>query len=271
MVATDPRNVSIFPKVTLAKPRPPAPVRSRPSPKSRNLLLAALPPDEYDRLLPMLEILTLKSRQVLSGPGEPPRHVYFPCGGFLSSTIVMENGTMVEVATIGREGMAGLATKWPAGAAPTNTLVVVQGDSCYRMSAEDFRREMDECDCFMELITLYGEAFLGVVMQSTGCNAAHGVEQRLARWLLLAHDRMEATEFPLTQEFVAMLLGATRQTVTVVAGELQKAGLITYQRGKIRIVNRKGLEAASCECYKVSANLLRAVVAPRRGSKARAK
>ena len=257
----------------MAKSRTPPSVRSRPAPKSRNLLLAALPQDEYDRLRPMLEIVPLKSRQVLSGPGEPPRHVYFPRGGFLSSTIVMENGAMVEVATIGREGMAGLATKWPSGPAPTNTLVVVQGDSdgCYRMAAEDFRREMDECDTFMELITLYGEAFLGVVMQSTGCNAAHGVEQRLAKWLLLAHDRMEATEFPLTQEFVAMMLGATRQTVTVVAGELQKAGLITYQRGKIRIVDRKGLEAASCECYKVSANLLGAVVARRPGPRARPK
>lgn len=256
----------------MTKSRTPSSVR-RPSTKSRNLLLAALPQDEYDRLRPMFEIVPLKSRQVLYGPGEPPQHVYFPRGGFLSSTIVMENGAMVEVATIGREGMAGLATKWPGGAAPTNTLVVVQGDSegCYRMTAEDFRREMDECDDFMELITLYGEAFLGVVMQSTGCNAAHDVEQRLAKWLLLAHDRMEATEYPLTQEFVAMMLGATRQTVTVVAGELQKAGLITYQRGKIRIVDRKGLEAVSCECYKVTANLLRAPTARRPGPKARAK
>ena len=235
-------------------------------------MLAALPQDEYDRLRPMFEIVLLKAKQVLHNPGEPSKHVYFPRAGFLSSTVVMENGAMVEVATIGREGMAGLLAHGPARAV-NNTLVVVQGDSegCYRMAAEDFRREMDECDDFMEQITRYGEAFLGVVMQSTGCNAAHGVEQRLAKWLLMAHDRMETTEFSLTQEFVAMMLGATRQTVTVVAGELQKAGLITYQRGKIRIVNRKGLEAASCECYKVSANLLRAVVTRRPGHRARAK
>ena len=236
-------------------------------------MLAALPPDEYDRIRPMLEIVSLKARQVLPSPGAPQNFVYFPRHGFLSSTIVMENGAMVEVTTIGREGMAGLTTKGPMGAVPNNTLVVVQGDSegCYQMTAEDFRREMDECDDFMQLITRYGEAFLGVVMQSTGCNAAHRVEQRLAKWLLMAHDRMEVTEFPLTQEFVAMMLGATRQTVTVVAGALQKAGLITYRRGKIRIVNRKGLEAASCECYRVSANLLRAVVARRPGPRARAR
>ena len=257
----------------MAKSRTPSSVRNRPSPKSRNLLLAALPQDEYDRLRPKLEIVSLKARQVLHSPGAPAKYVYFPRCGFLSSTIVMENGAMVEVATIGREGMSGLSTKGPAGAVPTNTLVVVQGDCdcCYQMAAEDFRREMDDCDAFMERVTHYGEAFLGVVMQSTGCNAAHGVEQRLAKWLLMADDRMEAAEFPLTQEFVAMMLGATRQTVTVVAGELQKAGFITYQRGKIRIVNRKGLEAASCECYKVSANLLRAAVARRPGSKGRGK
>lgn len=257
----------------MTKSRTPSSVRNRPSAKSRNLLLAALPQDEYDRLRPMLEIVPLKARQVLHSPGDPPKYVYFPRGGFLSSTVVMENGAMVEVATIGREGMAGLTTKGPSGTAPTNALVVGQGDSegCYQMQVEDFRREMDECDAFMEQITRYGEAFLGVVMQSTGCNAAHSVEQRLAKWLLMAHDRMETTEFPLTQEFVAMMLGATRQTVTVVAGALQKAGLITYQRGKIRIVNRKGLEAASCECYRVSANLLRAAVVRRPGLRARAK
>ncbi len=213
----------------------------------------------------MLELVTLDAKQVLYNPGEPSAYVYFPRGGFLSMAIVMENGAMVEVATIGREGMAGLSTKDPGHPASTNNLVVVHGDrdSCYRMSSEDFRREMDQCGAFTDLITNYSEAFLGVVMQSTGCNAAHSVEQRLAKWLLMAHDRMEATEFPLTQEFVAMMLGATRQTVTVVAGTLQKAGLVTYHRGRISIVDRKGLEAASCECYKVSTGLLRGAVSPR--------
>jgi CRP-like cAMP-binding protein len=239
-------------------------VRHRAEPHSRNHLLASLPPRHYERIRSHLEIVSLSPKQVLHNPGEPSTHVYFPRGGFLSITVVMENGTMVEVATVGREGMAGMAAKWPGRAGSPNTLVVVQGDtdSCYRMQGEDFRREMDTCAEFTDMINLYGEAFLGVVMQSTGCNAAHRVEQRLSKWLLMAHDRMEAAEFSLTQEFVAMMLGATRQTVTVVAGTLQRSGLITYHRGRIQIVDRKGLEESSCECYRVSAGLLRAVVHP---------
>lgn len=248
-------------------------LRSRPAQQSRNHLLASLPPLQYERILSSLEIVSLSPKQVLHNPGEPSTHVYFPRGGFLSITVVMENGAMVEVATVGREGMAGMSAKWPGRAGSPNTLMVVQGDtdSCYRMAGEDFRREMETCEDFTDMINLYGEAFLGVVMQSTGCNAAHSVEQRLAKWLLMAHDRMEATEFSLTQEFVAMMLGATRQTVTVVAGALQKAGLITYHRGRIRILDRQGLEAASCECYKVSTNLLRGVVSPRGRPRGRAK
>ena len=202
---------------------------------------------------------------MLYNPGEPSQHIYFPRGGFLSMAIALENGAMVEVATIGREGMAGLTAKGPGRGAMTNTLVVVQGhdESAYRMRLDDFRREMDRCSVFMDLVNNYTEVFLAVVMQATGCNAAHNVEQRLAKWLLMAHDRMEAEEFSITQEFVAMMLGATRQTVTGVAGSLQKAGLIQYHRGRVRILDREGLEAASCECYRVSTNLLRVAIAGR--------
>jgi DNA-binding FadR family transcriptional regulator len=108
-------------------------------------------------------------------------------------------------------------------------------------------------------VTRYTQALMGVIMQATACNAAHSVEQRLARWLLLARDRVGVNEFPLTQEFVAMMLGASRSTVTVVAGMLQKAGLITYRRGRLAIVNSSGLESMSCECYRTSTNLLRSV------------
>ena len=241
------------------------PARSRVAARSRNLLLNALPAKDYEDIRPLLDLVTLEAKRVLHNPGESSRHVYFPRGGFLSTAIVLENGSMVEVATVGREGMAGLTAKGPGRGAMTTTLVVVQGhvECAYRMRVDDFRSEMDRCSTFMELINNYSEAFLGVIMQATGCNAAHNVEQRLAKWLLMAHDRMEAEEFSITQEFVAMMLGATRQTVTGVAGSLQKAGLIQYHRGRVRILDREGLEAASCECYRVSTNLLRSAIAGR--------
>jgi CRP-like cAMP-binding protein len=127
------------------------------------------------------------------------------------------------------------------------------------MAADTFRREMDRRDAFYHLLTRYAQALVGFIMQSTACNAVHSVEQRLARWLLMAHDRVERNDFPLTQEFVAMMLGASRPTVTIVAGTLQKAGLITYQRGQVTIVDRDKLESASCECYRTTTELLKKV------------
>jgi hypothetical protein len=138
---------------------------------------------------------------------------------------------------------------------------MVQGetDICYRMGARAYRTEMDRPGAFRDLLTRYSHALAGVIMQSTACNAVHTLEERLARWVLLAGDRMGRNEFPLTQEFVAMMLGAARPTVSIVAGTLQKAGMITYRHGRMTIVDRPALEAASCECYKITTNLLRAV------------
>ncbi|MSO35734.1 MAG: Crp/Fnr family transcriptional regulator [Acidobacteria bacterium] len=158
------------------------PARSRVVARSRNLLLNALPAKDYEDIRPLLDLVTLEAKRVLHNPGEPSRHVYFPRGGFLSTAIVLENGSMVEVATIGREGMAGLTARGPGRGATTNTLVVMQGhdESAYRMRLDDFRREMDRCSTFMDLVNNYTEVFLAVVMQATGCNAAHNVEQRRA-------------------------------------------------------------------------------------------
>jgi CRP-like cAMP-binding protein len=191
--------------------------------------------------------------------------VYFPGGGFMSIVAVLEDGGMVEVATIGREGAVGVMAALDG--TPPSSASMVQGasDTCYRMSAEAFRNEMDRRGAFYELITRYSQALVGFIMQSTACNAVHSVEQRLARWLLMAQDRMGGSQFPLTQEFVAMMLGATRPTVTVVAGTLQKAGLITYHRGLVTVLNRENLEAASCECYGVTTAMLQAVTSRRPG------
>jgi CRP-like cAMP-binding protein len=233
---------------------------TRPPPKSpQNSLLAALPDSDYQRIAPHLEVIALKLKTLLHNPGEPIQHVYFPGGGFCSMLTVLEDGEMVEIATIGREGIVGVSALLDG--VPVTSAAMVQGetDTCYRMSVADFRREADRRGAFYELLTHYAQALFGFVAQSTACNAVHTVEQRLARWLLMARDRMGSDDFPLTQEFVAMMLGATRPTVTVVAGTLQKAGLINYHRGHVTIVNRQKLEAASCECYRSATEMLRAV------------
>ena len=231
----------------------------------QNHLLAALPRADCDSLMPTLDIVPLKLKELLHKPGEHIQHVYFPGGGFCSIVTVLENGSMVEVATVGREGMVGVTAALDGSPASSATMVQGETDTCYRMTADAFRREMGRRGAFYELLTRYSQALTGFIMQSTACNAVHSIEQRLARWLLMAQDRMGTDEFPLTQEFVAMMLGATRPTVTVVAGSLQKAGLITYYRGRVKILNRAELEAASCECYRAATDLLRAVTSRSRG------
>ena len=236
------------------------PSADRPPPTGNaNRLLAALPAADYSRILPALTVIPLKLKDILHKPGEPIRDVYFPGGGFCSMLTVLEDGSMVEIATVGREGMIGVSAILDG--APVTSAAMVQGatDTCYRMKVDAFRRETDRRGAFHELLAHYAQALFGFVAQSTACNAIHSVEQRLARWLLMAHDRMESNEFPLTQEFVAMMLGASRPTVSVVAGTLQKAGLIKYRHGRVTIVDRKHLEAASCECYRAATDLLKAV------------
>jgi len=235
------------------------PSANRPPPaENRNRLLAALPTADYARILPSLTVVPLKLKTFLHKPGEPIRDVYFPGGGFCSMLTVLEDGDMVEIATIGREGVVGVSAALNGKPA---SVAMVQGetDTCYRMKVETFREEVDRHEAFQRLMANYAQALFEFVAQSTACNAVHSVEQRLARWLLMARDRMGSDDFPLTQEFVSMMLGASRPTVTVVAGTLQKAGLITYHRGHVTITNGENLEAASCECYQATTKLLRAV------------
>jgi CRP-like cAMP-binding protein len=253
----------------MARIRPPQPrsaTRPRPSTMNRpptaevqNLLLAALPKADRERIVSTLDIVPLKLKDLLHKAGEPIQHVYFPGGGFCSMVTVLEDGGMVEVATVGREGMLGVTALLDGGSPTAASLVQGETDICYRMTADAYRREMDRRGAFYELLSHYAQALVGFIMQSTACNAVHSVEQRLARWLLMAQDRMGTDEFPLTQEFVAMMLGATRPTVTVVAGTLQRAGLIMYHRGRVTILDREKLESASCECYRATTDLLRAV------------
>jgi CRP-like cAMP-binding protein len=140
------------------------------------------------------------------------------------------------------------------------TMVQAEMDVCYRLALAPFRREMDRGGAFAQMMMRFAQAQTDVLMQSTACNTIHSVERRLARWLLTAHDRVGRDEFALTQEFVAMMLGVTRPTVTLVAGALQKSGLIRYRRGRLAILDRQGLEKASCECYGAMSRIMRSVV-----------
>jgi len=240
--------------------RPPS---AEPSERNPNRLLAALPVDEYARVQRALETVTTRLKQILHKPGEPVGHVYFPGAGFCSVLTVLEDGRMVEVATIGREGAVGMSAILDGAPSPSAAMVQAEMAVCYRMTADDFRREMDRRGAFYDLLTQFAQALVGFIMQSTACNAVHSVEQRLARWLLMARDRVENNGFPLTQEFAAMMLGASRPTVTVVAGTLQKAGLIKYHRGQVTILDGAGLEEASCECYRTATDLLNRVISSR--------
>jgi CRP-like cAMP-binding protein len=224
-----------------------------------NLLLASLPAEDSQRLRRALDVIALPLKQFLHRPGDVIEYVYFPGGGFCSELTVLESGEMVEVATIGREGMVGIFAAKDGHVAPSAAMVQAETDVCYRLPAGVFRSELERGGRFSELITQYTHAHIAFIMQSTACNAVHSVEQRLARWLLMAHDRVGKNEFPLTQEFVAMMLGVARPTVTIVAGTLQKAGLITYRRGTVTILEREKLEAAACECYRVGTDLLLSV------------
>ena len=239
-------------------------LRTATRPPPANQLLAALPSEVLDRIAPSLDVVPLALKEFVHKPGERIRDVYFPGDGFISIVTVLKDGGMIEVATVGREGMVGLSAILNGDPSPSAAMVQAEIGRCYRMPADVFREEIDRRNSFQHLMTRYAQALTGVIMQATACNAVHSVEQRLARWLLLAHDRVARNEFPITQEFMAMMLGASRPTVTVVASTLQKAGLITYHRGLLKIVNREKLESASCECYQTTTDLLSNVIGGRK-------
>jgi CRP-like cAMP-binding protein len=176
--------------------------------------------------------------------------VYFPNGGVVSITTVLPDGTTVEAATVGDEGMLGIEAFLREDAiAPGETLMQVPDTNGERLSVEAFRREVARHGALHDIMGRYTQVVLAQMMQTTACNALHDVQQRCARWLLMTHDRMHEQDFTLSHEFLAVMLGVKRQSVSVVAGTLQKAGLIHYTHGRVAVMNRQGLEAAACECY----------------------
>ena len=217
----------------------------------QNRLLRALSPAMRQRLLPLLEPYPLTLRDILIEHDVPIPWVYFPLDGVVSLISTLHDGTKVEVATIGKEGMGGLPLFLRATSIPFTTFVQVAGEAL-RMRAAAFAALLDEVNSdFSQLLYLYTQALFNQLGQHVVCNRLHPIEQRCARWLLMTQDRMGHDEFQLTHEFLAQMLGVRRASVTEVAGRLQKAGLIRYRRGVIQVRDRTGLEAASCECYGV--------------------
>jgi CRP-like cAMP-binding protein len=218
---------------------------------SRNQLLAALPDGDYRRLLPVLRTIPLPFKHVLQTPGEPAQHICFPNDGAYSITRLMEKGRMVEVATVGNEGFIGIDTVFGGTLAFSGAVVKVPDGGARVMSIRSFHREMQRGGPFARVINRFTQKFVASLMQSAACHAVHSVEQRCARWLLSTGDRVGDDEFPLTQEFLAVLLGVRRPSVTIALGALQHAGLIEYGSGSVIILDRTALKDAACECYAI--------------------
>ena len=230
----------------------PSVVRPPPPGRPKNHLLAALPARDFRRLLPYLTTVPIRVNQVLYKPGERLRAVYFPNGGVCSITTVLSDGTMVEATTVGDEGMVGIEAFLSVDAvAPGKILMQVPDTDAEMLSVEDFRREVAAGGALHDVMGRYTQVVIAQMMQSTACNAMHQVPQRCARWLLMTHDRMHQQDFNLSHEFLAVMLGVRRPTVSKVAARLQAAGLIRYTHGRVTVRNRKGLEKASCECYAI--------------------
>ncbi len=215
-----------------------------------NRLLSALPKRDYARLAEHLTMNTVVIGRTLQEHGRPVANVFFPNGGVYSVLNEMRDGALVEVATVGQEGMLGVAVFFGDRFGAGRTLLQVPNGALPSMTVERFVAET-AAGPFRDVVALYAQANVLQIMQGVACNALHGVKQRCCRWLLQTHDRVGSNEFLLKQEFLAMMLGVQRPTVTVVMRSLQRSGLIATKYGRIRVLRREQLENASCECYEV--------------------
>ncbi len=215
-----------------------------------NRLLAALPPEEYERLRPYMDHVSFSLGEVIYESGGQLEHVYFPTTAIISLLYMMENGSSAEMGLAGNEGMVGIALFMGGGTMP-NRAVVQSAGRAIRLKAKALQTEFALGSKFQHLLLRYTQALITQISQTAVCNRLHSVEQQLCRWLLLSHDRVQADELIMTQELIADMLGVRREGVTVAAGRLQDAGAISYVRGHIKILDRQKLEAMACECYKV--------------------
>jgi CRP-like cAMP-binding protein len=217
---------------------------------AENRLLAALPGDEYELLLPSLQQVSFSLGEVVYEFGGHLDYVYFPTTAIVSLLYTMENGTSAEMGLTGNDGVVGIALFMGGGTMP-NRAVVQSAGGAIRMKAKVLQDAFALGGKFQQLLLRYTQALITQISQTAVCNRLHSVDQQLCRWLLLSHDRVKADELIMTQELIADMLGVRREGVTVAAGRLQDAGAISYVRGHIKILNRQKLEETVCECYRV--------------------
>ena len=215
-----------------------------------NHLLASLTEMESSRLLPHLEFVQMELGDVIYEPNLPMRYVYFPSSGIVSLLYVMENGASAEIALVGNEGFIGVSLIM-GGETTSSRAVVQSGGKAYRIKSSLLVEEFMRGGPMQKRLLRYTQSLLTQMAQTAVCNRHHSLDQQFCRWLLLSLDRLPSNELSMTQELIANMLGVRRESVTEAAGKIQKAGLISYHRGQIRIINRSGLEERVCECYAV--------------------
>lgn len=215
-----------------------------------NHLLAALPPDVLARIVPHLESVSLELGHVLYESGDRMTHIYFPSTAIISLLYIMQNGGTAEIGIAGNNGLIGVAL-FMGGETTSNRAVVQSAGNAIRMQADDLRREFKRGGVFQDILLRYTQSLMTQISQTAVCNRLHTVAQQLCRWLLINHDQLPADQLVMTHELIANMLGVRREGVTVAAGFLQEQGYITYFRGTVTILDRKGLEVICCECYKV--------------------
>src|SRR5271165_2173212 len=216
----------------------------------QNHLLDALPSGDFERIASHLEVIRMDLGEVLYEPGARLRHVYFPTTSIVSLLYVMEDGASAEIAVVGNEGMLGISLFMGGETTPSHAVVQSAGYGV-RLQAHLLKEEFARFGPMMHLLLRYTQALITQMAQTAVCNRHHSVDQQLCRWLLLSLDRLQSNDLSMTQELISNMLGVRREGVTEAAGKLQEAGLFNYRRGRISVLDRKGLEARSCECYRV--------------------
>ncbi|OFV94260.1 MAG: hypothetical protein A3I78_02540 [Gammaproteobacteria bacterium RIFCSPLOWO2_02_FULL_56_15] len=217
---------------------------------SQNQILAALSREETKDLLPSLELISLRPGEILYRPGAPMRYVYFPLNSVVYLLASMGGGRTVEVNLIGEEGMLGLRAVLGAKTSGKLAAVHIPG-SCLRIKANVIQAQFKRCGGLHDRLLRYTRYLLCQISQTAACNRGHLVEQRLARWLLMVHDRAKKDEFPITHALLSDMLGTPRSEVTLAAGMFRKADIVRYVRGRITILNRRKLESTACQCYRI--------------------